>query len=67
MQYFVVDSCTTKGCLFNREGIRCVKDSMRISHQLTYFGANLHDAAICEVRRQIDIYRLTNMLEDNDE
>ena len=35
---------------------------MHIASQLKYI-ANMHHGSVCEVRRQIDIYRLENILE----
>ena len=62
MSFFVVKSCALKACLNWREGNTCVKNNMHIASQLKYI-ANMHHSSVCEVRRQIDIYRLENILE----
>lgn len=62
MSFFVVNSCQVKACLNWRIGDTCVKNLMHIPTTVKYV-ANMHDASICEVRRQIDKYRLEQILE----
>ena len=62
MSFFVVNSCTVKACLNWRMGDICVKHNMHIPTCAKYL-ANMHDSSVCEVRRQIDKYRLEQMLE----
>ena len=62
MSYFVVNSCGLRACLNWRMGDTCAKNNMLISSQIAYL-ANMHDAQVCEVRKQLDQYRLEQMLE----
>ncbi len=61
MLFFVVPSCTVKACQNWRIDNHCVKDNMHIATASKYI-ANMHDGGNCEVRKQIDVYRLENML-----
>jgi len=63
MSFFVVNSCSLKACLNWRIGNKCVKNKMHIPTAIKYI-ANMHDSSVCEVRRQIDVYRLEQMLEE---
>ncbi len=62
MLFFVVENCELKACQNWRLGDNCVKDNMHIPTCIHY-AANMHDSTICQVRKQIDEYRLTEMLE----
>ncbi len=63
MEVFAVPHCNVKGCLKWRPGDKCAKHGANISRSIKYL-ANLHTNNNCEVRRQIDAYRLEQMLED---
>jgi len=63
MLYFVVNSCETKGCNHWRPGGNCAKNLMYIPSSVKYV-ANIHDATTCQVRKQVDEYRLNKMLEE---
>jgi len=63
MLFFKVDKCTQKACLHWRQTNKCVKDHSCIPTQIQYL-ANIHDATICQIRKQTDTYRLTEMLEE---
>jgi hypothetical protein len=62
MSYFVVNACTNKACQSWRIGDKCVKDQLNIEWATKRF-ANIHDSTSCQIRKQIDEYRLTKMLE----
>ena len=62
MSFFVIDSCMVKACQNWRINNKCVKDQMHIPTCIHY-AANIHDDSICEVRRQINEFRLNEMLE----
>jgi hypothetical protein len=62
MLFFAVDSCALKGCLSWRMGNKCAKDQMDI-HTMLKYSANIHDSENCLIRKQMNDYRLTNMLE----
>jgi len=62
MSKFVVKYCELKACQHWRIDNQCIKDGLLIQDALNV--ANMHDSAICEVRRQIDEYRLKLLLED---
>ena len=63
MSHFVVKYCELRACQHWRIDNRCVKHGMAIVNSLKYV-ANMHDSSVCEVRRQIDKYRLERMLEE---
>ena len=63
MLRFVVNYCELKACQHWRIDNKCTKNNMLIAQSLKYV-ANMHDSSVCEVRRQIDEYRLKNLLED---
>lgn len=63
MSFFVVKYCQVKACLNWRLGNNCVKDRMHIPSSVPYI-ADLHDSFTCEVRKQINKYRLQYMLEN---
>jgi hypothetical protein len=62
MLFFDIKFCSSKACLNWRPSNKCIKDSMHIPTAVNFI-ANIHDASTCEVRKQIDIYKLTNILE----
>ena len=63
MTYLVVDKCEKRACLHWRQPSNCIKHSMYLPSQMKYV-ANIHDADTCQVRKQIDMYRLTKMIEE---
>ena len=63
MSHFVVDYCGLRACQHWRIGNKCVKNKMPIAKSLKYV-ANMHDSSVCEVRKQINKYRLEHMLEE---
>jgi len=66
MSNFVVQYCPMRACQQWRLGNKCSLHGFDIAKNMQYV-ANMHDSSICEVRRQIDQYRLKNLLEDNNE
>ena len=63
MLRFVVNYCELKACQHWRMNNKCTKNNLLIAKSLKYV-ANMHDASVCEIRRQIDEYRLENLLEE---
>tara|TARA_Y100001936_G_scaffold100477_1_gene98794 strand:+ start:4110 stop:4307 length:198 start_codon:yes stop_codon:yes gene_type:complete len=63
MSYFVVKYCELKACQHWRLGNTCTKDGLPIAENLKYV-ADLHDSSICQVRKQINEYRLEHLLEE---
>jgi len=63
MSFFVVKKCTTKACLLWRIGNQCVRDGASMEFILKYNIAITHPVSICEVRRQMDNYKLERLLE----
>ena len=63
MLRFVVNYCGLKACQHWRIDNKCTKNNVLIASSLKYV-ANMHDSSVCEVRRQIDEYRLKNLLEE---
>ena len=63
MSYFVVNYCGVRACQNWRIGNHCAKNTMSISKSIKYV-ATMHDSAICEVRRQVNKYRLKHLLEE---
>ena len=66
MSNFVVEYCALKACQHWRIGNNCTKHNKSIADQLEYV-INLHNSDVCEVRRQANLYRLDNLLEDTNE
>jgi hypothetical protein len=66
MSNFVVQYCPMKACQQWRLGNKCSLHGFDVAKNMEYV-ATMHDSSICEVRRQIDQYRLKNLLEDNHE
>lgn len=62
MSFFVIKSCQLNGCLHWRVGDKCAKHDMWIPNHIK-FTANMHDSSVCEARKQINKYRLEQMLE----
>ena len=62
MSYFVVKYCEIRACQHWRINNQCIKNETLISDSLKY-SADMHNSNICEIRKQIDKYRLEHMLE----
>ena len=62
MPFFAVKECTLKACQSWRVGNKCVRDGAYIPAYLKYL-ANMHDGSICKIRKQLDKYRLEQILE----
>ena len=62
MSYFVVKKCEMRACLYWRLKDRCIKHGMDIGSSVKY-SAHLHSSETCQIRKQIDVYRLNHMLE----
>lgn len=63
MSFFKVEFCDQKGCLSWRFGNTCVKDGMNIKRTYKYV-LNSHDEKICQIRKQVNIYRLEKLIEE---
>jgi len=63
MQYFVINSCPNNGCQHWRNRDRCVKHGQDIYQQINYL-MYMHDSDFCQARKQVDNYRLTNLIEE---
>ena len=63
MLHFVVNYCELCACQHWKIDNKCTKNNQPIASSLKYV-ANLHDSSVCEIRRQIDEYRLKNLLEE---
>ena len=63
MSYFVVKNCEMRACLYWRIGNKCVKDGMHIGNSVEN-SSHLHSSKTCQIRKQIDIYRLNYLLEN---
>ena len=62
MSFFVVESCKLQACVNWRQGNKCAKNELHIETYMQYL-TNIHNSSICEIRKQIDAYRLNKMLE----
>ena len=62
MLQFVVKKCELEGCNHWRPGNQCAKNGLSIESQLQ-FAAMMHDGEECQIRSQLNKYRLTNILE----
>ncbi len=62
MPYFVVNFCDLKACQSWRLGDKCAKNGFDVKWQIAYL-TDLHNSNICEIRRQVDQYRLNQLLE----
>jgi len=63
MMNFVVKYCELKACQHWRIDNKCTKHGKSVIDSFKYV-ANIHDSSVCEVRRQIDVYRLEHLLEE---
>lgn len=63
MQYFVVNFCTLAGCRYWRHGDKCAKNGMDIENQVSVLN-RMHESESCQIKQQMDVYRLTHMLEE---
>ena len=63
MLYFVVNYCELRACQHWRIDNKCIKNNMPMAESLKYV-ANMHNSSVCEIRRQIDEYKLKNLLEE---
>jgi len=66
MSVFDVPKCETRACLYWQVGDGCVLTGAIIAHRAGSAHANMfyiHDSNICQVRDQINKYRLETMLE----
>ena len=64
MSNFVINYCALKACQHWRLHNKCSKDGLPVTKQSLGYLANIHDNSKCEIRRQIDKYRLENLLEN---
>ena len=62
MSYFVVKNCEIRACQYWRIGNKCIKDGAQIAESIKY-STDLHNSEMCQIRKQIDVYRLPHMLE----
>ena len=62
MSRFVVKKCEMRACQWWRLGDNCIKNGSSISHAVQY-SSDLHSAELCQVREQINKYRMKQMLE----
>ena len=63
MSCFVINYCEVRACQHWRIDNKCTKHNLSIVDSAKYV-TNIHNSSICEVRRQIDIYRLEHLLEE---
>ena len=63
MSHFVVKYCELRACQHWRIDNKCIKNNMPIASSLKYV-VNMHNSSVCQVRKQIDKYRLENLLEE---
>ena len=63
MLCFVVNNCELRACQHWRIGNKCTKHNLSIIENAKYV-QNIHNSSVCEVRRQIDNYRLEHLLEE---
>jgi hypothetical protein len=63
MSCFVVNYCELKACQHWRIDNKCVKHNTSISQGAKYV-QNLHSNSTCQIRQQIDKYRLEHLLEE---
>ena len=63
MSCFVVNYCELRACQHWRIDNKCVKHNVSIPDSVKHV-QNLHNSSVCEIRRQIDKYRLENLLEE---
>jgi len=63
MSYFVVNYCGLRACQHWRINEHCVKNGMSIPKNISQV-MHIHNSSVCEVRRQVDKYRLEHLLEE---
>jgi hypothetical protein len=63
MSHFVVNYCELRACQHWRINNKCVKNNISIAKSMKHV-ANIHNSKVCQVREQIDKYRLENLLEE---
>ena len=63
MLHFVVNYCELLACQHWRIDNKCIKNNLPIAKSLKHV-ANMHDSSVCEIRKQINEYRLKNLLEE---
>ena len=63
MSCLVVNYCVLKACQHWRIDNKCTKHNLSIADNAKYV-TSIHNSSVCEVRRQIDKYRLENLLEE---
>jgi len=63
MEHFKIAKCTIAACKNWRRGNKCAKDGFSIARTI-HLVSNIHSADVCQVRYQINIYRLNNLLEN---
>ena len=65
MSRFVVESCAVKGCANwrDKDGNNCAKNGLNIAAELR-FAAMMKDSAECQIRQQMNEFRLTKLLDD---
>lgn len=63
MSCFVVNYCELKACQHWRLGNKCIKNGMKIEQYIDNT-SNMHDSNVCEVRKQVNIYRSEKILEE---
>ncbi len=63
MSCFVVKYCESRACQYWRLDDKCVHHNRSIADSIKYI-ANMHDSKVCQIRKQIDQYRLKNLLEE---
>jgi hypothetical protein len=63
MSCFVVNYCDLRACQHWRIDNKCIKHNVSMADSAKYV-INLHNSSVCEVRKQIDKYRLEQMLEE---
>ena len=60
MSLFVIKKCEIRACQWWRLGDNCIKNGSSISHAVQY-SSDLHSAELCQVREQINKYRMLFM------
>ena len=63
MIYFQIDYCEVSGCRSWRTGDQCAKNGVAIKDQLAIV-SRMHSPDICLVRKQANLYRLEEMLDE---
>ena len=63
MSKFVVKFCEMRACQHWRIDNKCIKHNQSIEKNIDYC-SNLHNSKICQVRNQLNNYRLKKLVED---